>query len=247
MTSPARTVLRTESKLFLREPGGLFWIIVFPTLLLIILGSIPSFREHSKDLGGARVVDLYVPISILLSAIMASVQSMPGVLTGYREQRVLRRIATTPARPSQLLLAQYVLHGAAVIGSAGLVIVVGRAGFDVKLPGAALSYVLVLLLALLAFLAIGGVIGGLSSTARIATALGTLTFFPMAFTMGLWAPVQTMPHALRTIVELTPGGAAARGMGQAALGDRPSAQFLLVLVVWAVVMGGVAARYFRWE
>lgn len=247
MTSPARTILRTESKLFLREPGGLFWVVFFPTLLLIILGSIPSFREHSKDLGGARVVDLYVPISILLSAIMASIQVMPGILTTYREQRVLRRIATTPARPSQLLFAQYVLHGAAVVLASILVLLVGRFAFDVKLPGSALSYLLIFVLALLACLAIGGVIAGLSPTAKISTTLGTITFFPMMFTAGLWAPVQTMPHVLRTIVELTPGGSAARGMDQAALGNWPSAHFLLVLVVWIVGMGAIAARYFKWE
>lgn len=247
MTNPARTILRTESKLFLREPGGLFWIVAFPTLLLIILGSIPSFREHSKDLGGARVIDLYVPISILMSAIMASVQIMPTILTTYREQRVLRRVATTPARPSQLLLAQYVLHGAAVILAAILVLLIGRVAFDVSLPGSALSYVLIFVLALLACLAIGGVISGVSRTAKISTMLGTITFFPMMFTAGLWAPVQTMPHVLRTIVELTPGGAAARGMDQAALGNWPSAHFLLVLVVWTVGMGTIAARYFKWE
>lgn len=247
MPSPARTILRTESKLFLREPGAMFWIMAFPTLLVVILGSIPSFRESSKDLDGARVIDLYVPISILLSAIMASIQSMPGVMAGYREQRVLRRVATTPARPIDLLAAQYALHGAAVVVSAILVLLVGRIAFDVKSPGSAGAYVLVLALALAACLAIGGVIGGVAPTARISTAIGTLVFFPMMFTAGLWAPVQTMPHGLRTVVELTPGGAAARGLDQAALGHWPSAQFLLVLVVWTVVAAGAAARYFRWE
>lgn len=247
MSSPARTVLRTETRLFLREPGALFWIMMFPTVLLVILGSIPSFRDPSGDLGGLRVVDLYVPVSILLSAIMASIQAMPGVLTTYREQRVLRRIATTPARPWHLLAAQYVLHGAAVVVSAILVTVVGRVGFDVQLPGSVGSYVLVLLLALLASLAIGGAIGGIAPTARISTTIGTLVFFPMMFTAGLWLPVQTMPDTLRRIVELTPAGAAARGMDQAALGDWPSAQFLIVLVVWTVGIGALAARYFRWE
>ncbi len=45
-------VLRTELRLFRREPGALFWILLFPTLLLVILGSIPGFRHHEADLGG---------------------------------------------------------------------------------------------------------------------------------------------------------------------------------------------------
>ena len=38
MSSPGRAVLRTETRLFLREPGALFWIIAFPTVLVVILG-----------------------------------------------------------------------------------------------------------------------------------------------------------------------------------------------------------------
>ena len=50
-------VLRTELRLFRREPGALFWILLFPTLLLVILGSIPGFRHHDADLGGLRTID----------------------------------------------------------------------------------------------------------------------------------------------------------------------------------------------
>lgn len=52
-------VLRTEIRLFGREPGAIFWILLFPTLLLVILGSIPSFRQPDDSLGGLRLVDTY--------------------------------------------------------------------------------------------------------------------------------------------------------------------------------------------
>ncbi len=247
MTSPARAVLRSETRLFLREPGALFWIMAFPVLLLVILGCIPSFREPSADLGGQRVVDLYVPITILLAAIMSSIQAMPAVLSAYREQQVLRRIATTPAEPWHLLAAQYVLHGGAVVVGAALVLVVGRVAFDVRIPGSAGAYVLVLVLALVALLAAGGLLSGLASTSKTSAALSTVVAFPMMFTAGVWLPVQTMPGTLRDIVEATPLGAAAAALGQAGLGSWPDLVHILVLLGWTLALGALAARYFRWE
>ena len=111
-------VLKSEIRLFRREPGALFWILVFPTLLLVILGSIPSFREADPDFGGLRPVDGYVPVSVLLGLIMAGVQAMPQTLTGYRERGILRRMSTTPVRPAALLSAHMLLFGGAAVVSA---------------------------------------------------------------------------------------------------------------------------------
>jgi ABC-2 type transport system permease protein len=245
--TPARAVLRTEFRLFLREPGALFWITAFPPVLVVILGLIPPFRESDPAYGGERVIDLYVPISILLTAIMAAIQSMPQVLSAYREQRILRRYATTPARPWQLLAAQFVLHGGAVVVGTALVLLIGRLAFDVEIPGAVLPYLLVLVLALCAALTIGGLISGLSRTAKGTAAIGGAVFVAMMFTSGVWVPVQAMPGLLRDLVELTPFGAAVRGMDQAAVGDWPDLHLWVVLVAWTVGLGALATRYFRWE
>ncbi|MGI8688778.1 MAG: hypothetical protein ACR2M3_09385 [Thermomicrobiales bacterium] len=54
----------TESKLFLRAPILLFWGLVFPMILLVIVGSIPASREPSAGLGGLRFIDVYVSTMI---------------------------------------------------------------------------------------------------------------------------------------------------------------------------------------
>ena len=66
-TNPVTAVVRTEARLFVREPGAMFWILAFPVVLLTILGLIPAFREADASLGGRRVIDLYVPTVVLLS------------------------------------------------------------------------------------------------------------------------------------------------------------------------------------
>ncbi|GLP71930.1 transport permease protein [Streptomyces sp. TUS-ST3] len=240
-------VLRTEVRLFRREPGALFWILLFPTLLLVILGSVPSFRNHEADLGGLRTIDVYVPVAVLLGMIVGGLQSMPQTLTGYRERGILRRMSTTPVRPTALLAAQMTVYGGAALASALLALAVGRFAFDVRLPEQLFGYLLALVLAVLAALALGAVVSALSRTTKIAGAIGSAVFFPAMFCAGVWAPVQTMPHVLARIVGYTPFGAAAEALNRAAAGHWPGWTHLGVLVVWTLLLTAAASRWFRWE
>ncbi|MFJ9361291.1 ABC transporter permease [Streptomyces mirabilis] len=240
-------VLRTELRLFRREPGALFWILLFPTLLLVILGSIPSFRQHHADLGGLRTVDVYVPVAVLLGMIVGALQAMPQNITGYRERGILRRMSTTPVRPSALLSAQMLVYGAAALASALCALIVGRLAFDVRLPEQPYGYLLALLLAILAALALGAVVSALSRTTKIVGAIGSAVFFPMMFCAGVWIPVQAMPDTLARIVGYTPFGAAAQALNRAAAGDWPGWAHLGVLAAWTVLLTAGAARWFRWE
>ncbi|MEV6498354.1 ABC transporter permease [Streptomyces prunicolor] len=240
-------VLRTELKLFRREPGALFWILLFPTLLLVILGSIPGFRHHEADLGGLRTIDVYVPVAVLLGMIVGALQSMPQNLTGYRERGILRRMSATPVRPTALLSAQMVVYGAAALVSALLALIVGRLAFDVRLPKQPGGYLLALLLAILAALALGAVVSALSRTTKIAGAIGSAVFFPMMFCAGVWIPVNSMPDVMARIVGYTPFGAAAEALNRAAAGNWPGWTHLGVLVAWTVLLTAGASRWFRWE
>lgn len=245
--STGTAVLKAEARLFTREPGALFWILAFPTLLLVVIGCIPAFREPSADLGGLRTVDLYVPVVVLLAMITSAIQSMPPVLTGYRERGILRRMATTPMRPGALINAQIVLHGVAVVCSALLALAVGRLVFGVALPRQLAGYLPALVLAGLSALALGATVSAISRTTNITHAVGSAVFFPAMFTSGVWVPVAVMPDTVRQIVGLTPFGASAQALDQAAAGQWPSWTHLAVTAVWTVALVAVARRRFAWE
>ncbi|TXS22449.1 ABC transporter permease [Streptomyces sp. ms191] len=248
MSTRATTmVLKTEARLFSREPGALFWVMVSPTVLLVILGLIPSFREASADLGGRRVIDLYVPVSVLFALIMSGLQAMPPVLAGYRERGVLRRMSTTPVRPAALLTAQIVLHAVAALASALLVVAVGRLAFGVRLPESPAGYALALLSAVACGLALGTAVCAVSRNQKIATAIGSAVFFPTMFTAGVWVPVQAMPDTLQRIVQFTPYGAASQALDAATAGGGPGGAALGVMALWAVALIATAVRRFRWE
>lgn len=246
-TTAAVAVLNTEARLFGREPGAMFWILAFPVGLLTILGAIPMFREPNPNLGGQRLIDLYVPVVVLLAMIVAGIQTMPAVLSSYRERGILRRLAVAPARPADLLTAQIVVHAVAVAVSVVLALVVGRVVFDVALPAQLIGYLLAVVLTLAAALSMGAAIAAVSSSTRVAQTVGTIVFFPMMFCAGVWLPVQAMPELLQRFVELTPFGAASQILGQAASGNWPSVTGMAVVGGWAIVLTATAIKWFRWQ
>ena len=237
----------SELKLLLREPLVAFFGVVFPTVLVIILGSVPSFREPSPDLGGLRVIDLYVPITLVLILAMLGLQTTPAVLATYREKGVLRRLATTPASPLALLGAQLLTSIAMAVFSAVLVLLVGRFVFDVALAENMAAYVLSFLLAAAAVFAVGLFIAALAPTGKAANAFGTILFFPSMFFAGLWAPREVMPDMVQRIGDFTPLGAAERAMHEAFTGSWPALISATVLVGYLVVFGAASAKLFRWE
>ncbi|GAA4142531.1 ABC transporter permease [Actinomadura keratinilytica] len=245
--SASTAVLKAELRLFGREPFALFWIVAFPSVLLAVLGLIPSFRTPDPGLGGARVIDLYVPVNVLLAMIMAGVQALPPVLSGYRERGILRRMSTTPMRPAALLAAQIVLHFAAALGSALLVVAVGRLAFDVAPPDRLPGYLLAVLLGALGALAMGAAVAAVTPTVKATTVVGSVVLFPAMFAAGVWGPVQTMPEPLRRVVECLPFGAASQALYRAAEGGSPDWTHLGITAAWAAVLIAAAVRWFRWE
>jgi len=237
----------SELRLFLREPMLVFFALAFPSILIVIIGSIPAFRENTDDLGGLRVIDVYVPIAVALILAMLALQVTPLVLATYRERGVLRRLATTPARPVALLGAQLVLSLLTAIVSAGLVLLIGGIAFGVRLPQQFPSFVLAFLLCAAAVFSVGLFIAAVVPTGKTANSVGTLLFFPSMFFAGLWTPREVMPELLQRIGDFTPLGAGERALHEAATGHWPSLISLTVLVVYVLVFGTAAARLFRWQ
>jgi ABC-2 type transport system permease protein len=241
------TLTRSELRQFLREPMSVFFVLPFPSILVVILGSIPAFREPSADLGGGRVIDLYVGISVALVLAMLALQVTPTALATYRERGILRRLATTPVGPARMLSAQLVMSMLSAVVSAGLVVAVGRIAFDVPLPARFPSFVVAFLLSAAAVFAVGLFIAALAPSGKAANAIGTLLFFPSMFFAGLWAPREVMPRILQRIGDFTPLGAGERALHDAATGHWIHPLPLTVLVAYLVVFGLGAARVFRWE
>lgn len=236
-----------EMKLFVREPVAVFFAVLFPTLLVVILGCIPAFRVPNKDLGGLRVVDLYVPISIALSLALLALTALPSYLGTYREKGILRRLAVTPMPPARLLLAQMLTHLMMAIAAVALVIVVSRIAFDVAMPRQIIGYTVAFLLAAAALFAMGLLVAAIAPSGRSASSIGMIFYFPIMFFAGLYVPRAAMPLALQHIGDFTPLGAGVQALQDSMAGLWPQPLHLAVMAAYVIVFGVAAARLFRWE
>lgn len=236
-----------EMKLLWREPLAIFFSVAFPALLVVILGSIPGFREPAKSIGGLRVIDLYVPITIAFAMTMLAFTVLPTALATYREKGILRRMAVTPVGPFRVLQAQMLTCLLTVISAVGTLVIVGRVMFAVALPRQPFGFMLAFVLGAAALFAIGLTIAALVPNGKGASAVGTLLFFPMMFFAGLWIPRPVMPAALREIGDFTPLGATVQALQDAAAGTWPYPLQLAVLVGYILVFGIISTRVFRWQ
>ncbi|GAA1592547.1 ABC transporter permease [Actinoplanes couchii] len=237
----------TEIRLTLREPVYAFFTLLFPVLLVTILGNVPDMKEAPPELGGLRVIDLYAGLALGLAIGIVGLQGLPSVLATYRERGILRRLATTPAPPAALLAAQLVMNLLTMLLSMVLVYTVAIVAFDVPFPANPALFLLAVLLNCAGAFSLGLLLSALAPTGKTANAIGTFLFFPMMFFAGLWVPRELMPEILARIGDFTPLAAGQDLMTDALMGQSPGVLSITVLVGYLVVCGAAAVKLFRWE
>lgn len=239
---------KVESRLFVRDPIALFFGLVFPALLLVLLGAFfPGFTDPRPDLDGASYLEVYSPIALALGIATLGLVTLPPILGGYRQYGILRRLRTTPVHPVRLLSAQLTVHltVAVVAGAAAVIVAVGA--FDVVAPELPLWFALSYVLAASSVFAIGLLVGARARSTVSGQAIGMGIYFPMLFLAGVWIPRRIMPEGLRTVSDFTPLGSAVQALEDAWFGVTPSMLNLGVMAAWGLVVGFLAVRLFRWE
>jgi ABC-2 type transport system permease protein len=254
------TLLRTtlvEARLFLREPGAVIFGVLCPTVVVLVLGAIPTLREPSQEYDGARFVELWAPSALVLGIGIVALQNIASVLATYRETGVLRRLSTTPVHPAQLLLAQLIVASIAVAAAGALLVGSAWLVLDVPLPRHPGTFVVAFGVGFGAVLALGALVAAVAPNARVAGGLATLVYLVVMFAGGVFLPRFLMPDALVRLGDFTPPGV--QGLLTAWSGDpavlatvdagggAPQAVQLAVMAGVAAVAGLAAARLFRWE
>lgn len=241
------TFTRVEFKLLLRDATALFVVLALPIGFLLIFGSMVSGGVSAPHADPRASKEFFSAMAASLSVGMLAMFTIPTYLGTYREKGILRRLSVTPVHPATLLVAQLVVHTVMAIVGITLVIVVGYAALGIAVPRNLPGFVVTFVLGVSALFAAGTLIAAVAPSGRAAGSIGPLLFFPLLFFAGAWMPKERMPSLLARVADVTPLSAMMDALRATWEGGAPNTLQLAVLVIFALVLGFIATRVFRWE
>ncbi len=171
-------------------------------------------------------------------------------LVSWRVNGLLRRLRLAPIRTSSVVMARIGVSLVVALVQAAIFIGLATALFGLKLTGWWPLVIPLLAAGTLAFLSIGMLGGAVSKTEEGAIGLANFVVLPMAFLSGSFFPLDGAPGWLRAISNCLPLKHLNDGMLDVMVrGQGPSAIVLpmVILLAFAVVLGTVAAKLFRWD
>ncbi|NWL09975.1 ABC transporter permease [Paenarthrobacter nitroguajacolicus] len=232
---------RYETITMLRNGEQLILAVVLPLMALVGLVVTPLL----DGLGGSRV-DVATP-GILALCAMSTAFTGQGIATGFdRRYGVLRFLSTTPLGRGGLIAGK-ILAVLVVLFLQVLVVgaVAGLLGWQPRLeawlPGAGL-----LVLGAAAFTALGLLVAG-TVRPEATLAITNLLWILLGALGGIVVPSERLPSLLQGIVQFLPSGALGQALRDAFLLGAVPFPAVAVLLLWTVLAGAAAIRWFKWN
>ncbi|MFJ4026090.1 ABC transporter permease [Paenarthrobacter sp. NPDC089989] len=230
-----------ETITMLRNGEQLILAIVLPLMALVGLSVTPLL----DGLGGSRV-DIATP-GILALCAMSTAFTGQGIATGFdRRYGVLRFLSTTPLGrggliAGKILAVLVVLFLQVVV----VTIVAGLLGWHPApagwLPGLAL-----LVLGAAAFTALGLLVAG-TVRPEATLAITNLLWILLGALGGIVVPAERLPALAQNIVHFLPSGTLGQALREAFLHGAIAWPAALVLLLWTLIAGAAAIRWFKWN
>lgn len=237
-----------EAKLFLREPVGAFFTLVFPLMMLFLFGAIYG-NTPSEYFNGYGTVDISVPAYTAMIIATTGLMGLTITMAAYRENGVLRRLRTTPISPFVVLVAQVIVLFLMTTLGMVLLIIAGKLVYHMRFDGNALSVLAGFVLSSLSFFALGFILAGLMPSARTAQVVGMVLLYPMLFLSGAGFPRELLPETIKKVSTFLPLTYVVNLLRGLWIGETWSQHTTEVLVLAGMLVLGVllSVKTFRWE
>lgn len=237
-----------ELRLFFRNFINVFFLLLFPTMMLLLFGGIYG-NKPQEIYGGFGMVDVSVPAYAGMIISVTGLMNLPLTLCEYREKKILKRFKVTPISPGKVIISQLGIN--LVMTSLGMLflLVVAKIVYGLKVPGNLFAIIGVFILSMLSVFSIGFLIAAVAPNMKAASAIANLVYFPMLFLTGATVPLEIMPDTMRIIARFLPVTHVVKAMQGVWLGYGISTYYssLIILFIVAIVCYLIVLKIFRWE
>jgi ABC-2 type transport system permease protein len=248
MIKSLRKMTWMEIKLFLREPLGAFFTLVFPLMMLFLFGSIYG-NTPLQMFGGYGTIDISIPAYTAMIIATTGLMSITITMATYREKGILRRLKATPISPFVVLAAQVLVVFLMTTLGMLLLIIAGKVVYNIRFDGDVLSVLAGFVLSSLSFFSLGFILAALIPTARTAQVVGMVLLYPMLFLSGAGFPRELLPAAVKKVSTFLPLTYVVNLLRGLWIGDHWSGHITEVIVLGGMLTAGViiSVATFRWE
>jgi len=232
-----------EFKTGLRNTTLLMMNYLFPLGFYAMMGLImtkinPGFTQ------------LLIPAMVVLAAMASTILGLPGPLVELREAGIFRsfKINGVPILSILAIPSLTTIFHALIVAT--IIALTGAPLFGGVAPTNWAAFILVTLVTVFTFGAIGTLIGVVATSSRGTVLYSQLIFLPSMLLGGMMMPISILPASVRPISMLLPSAYAMQAYTGLAYGQETVVNpmsALVILAVSGVLTFGLASYLFNWD
>jgi ABC-type multidrug transport system permease subunit len=207
-------------------------------------------REARVTEPGSRYIDFLLPGLLGLNLMGTSMWGLGFSIVNARTKKLLKRLAATPMRRSEYLLAQMLARLVFLVLEVATLVGFGWLAFGVEVRGSIAALAFVSLVGAACFAGIGLLVSSRTKTIEGVNGLMNIVILPMWLLSGTFFSWERFPEAAHPFIRALPLTALNDALRAVMTEGRPLSALGLelgVLVLTGAVSFLLAVRVFRWQ
>lgn len=208
-----------------------------------------AVRDETARAPGARYIDWLVPGLLGLQLMSGSMWGIGWPIVQTRSRKLLKRLAATPMRRSEYLLAFFLSRLVFVLVEVIFLLGFARLAFGVEVHGSPIAVALVSVLGAASFAGIALLCASRAQNTETAGGLMNLVMLPMFVLSGVFFSAGNFPDFLQPFIHALPLTALNDALRALINGGAPVLTLggeVAVLLAWGTAGFAIALRIFRW-
>lgn len=192
------TYLKTEAKVALRDPSLIFFVVFFPTMLLMFFSSTIGNRILET---GYSFVDFYLPSVFMYAVLSSAIAGFAQITNHYQTRNIYNVYRNKGVSVSGYIIAQIIIQICFVLLGVSVSLIVGKYVYHANLTSfdkMIFLYAQIICACGILYL-VGASFGLLFKSSGAASAVSTMFMFLLYFLSGMMVPISEVNDTVREI------------------------------------------------